>query len=83
MNMESQSGGTVEAFEYRFRLGIILLQRFHGFFDTLKTKLLIRYLNRPRLVFVCSKMLDFFTSIFDFCEAQGRGGAFEKMAERT
>ena len=81
--MKSQSGGTVEAFEDRFRLRIILLQWFHCFFDSLKAKLLIRHFNRPRLIFVCSKVLDFLTGIFDFCEAQGRGGAFEEMAERA
>lgn len=79
----SQSGGSVIAFEYGFCFGIILLQWHHGFLDALKAELFVRHLGRARLVLICSIVLDLLTGVFDFGEAQGRGGALKEMAERA
>lgn len=79
----SPSAGSVIAFEYDFCFGVILLQGHHGLLDALETELFVQYLGRACFVLERSVVLNLLTGVFDFGEAQGRGGALEEMAQRA
>jgi hypothetical protein len=59
----------------------LYLCRLDGLSQSLKTQLIVILIELPSFVLSSSKVLDFLAAVFDFCEAEGSGGAFEEVTE--
>ena len=49
--------------------------------DVLETHLIVRLVTRARLILVGSKVLNLLATVFDFCQTERCGRAFEEVAK--
>ena len=71
----------IEATQQRLRFVELYFGLFNGPFELIQGVLVIVKVVAARLILARAEMLDLLAAVFEFGQAQGRRGAFKKVAE--